>query len=792
MEFKNSFYFREDEMKRFFCILMLMLLAIMLGCSGSGTNPALPGEPGGLDVQSAQSGHAALGFWQMIADPDSGTLDVVELRGVALHLNALRFLEPPPNLYLTIESPPEFSGSMLDVDIGLRHPFLGLTQFTGFDVCGILISQGSITGYDDPDIVVPGDGDTRLVNADGLTRWWNPVEFPYNTTAPIYGYIDGAMGTPDSIADYSATLNGFKYYADDLDIYDSPFSIDPESRGYFSAGQKNVRHYTIEMVGGLIFNYAVDASWASTGLPPYQIEVPDSFSEAANRPEAFFISTDVVENTLWYDGGSYGGQLSLDVYVYDWFDADMNTVVAECPGVFIAASSSTAIDGGANYSVYNVDLTSPILTSTDDIQLLIGAECESIGYQDKLPGTPVAAYAPLFPVEVSGEEPSQLTLIAHDEGLITNDGYVDNDDHDPALTIDGEGRMWIGYSWWNQDDIDHWWNYVRYNESTDNGLTFGPYQYGAWHAHGISPELRKCDNSKFAISENGQAFHRYNAPCGHTISCIPDFDPYQESHCFGGTPMEHAGEMLYTSEGYPMMFGDKDGIIKMRRGDYPNQGGTGTWPTFQGTQCIEIDDAWLSIVRSTGKTSDGICHLAYWKEGVDGPIRMLSSDDTSGTSWTTESIIQDGLAEIWVGAHDPSLWIDENDHFHVAYAGDTWMEEAWLVYAYSENGIDWTNDVIGNAVTFPDLELHDTGIITFNAFDTQWIFIAYEYEGEVWFQYKSSDASEFSEPTKVNVHENATLPDLHPNGDVGLVFAYEADGDNDNRDIFYRMYEFVQ
>ena len=32
-------------MKRLSCILILTLLAVMLGCSGSGSNPALPGEP---------------------------------------------------------------------------------------------------------------------------------------------------------------------------------------------------------------------------------------------------------------------------------------------------------------------------------------------------------------------------------------------------------------------------------------------------------------------------------------------------------------------------------------------------------------------------------------------------------------------------------------------------------------------------------------------------------------------------------------------------------------------------
>jgi hypothetical protein len=242
-----------------------------------------------------------------------------------------------------------------------------------------------------------------------------------------------------------------------------------------------------------------------------------------------------------------------------------------------------------------------------------------------------------------------------------------------------------------------------------------------------------------------------------------------------------------------MMFGDEGGEIKMRRGDYPNQGGTGTWPTYKGTEFYLVDNGWLSVARSTGKTSDGICHLVYWKEGIDGPIRMLSSDDISGTSWSNEAIIQDGMAEIWDGARDPSLWIDEDNHFHVVYAGLTWMGHALLVYAYSVDGNEWTNYVVGNAIQTEDYELHDTGVVTMEAFGTRYIFVAYEYKGEVWCQFAEvAQPPEFSDPIKVNIHENATFPDLYPNGEDGVVFAYEADGDNDNRDIFYRMCEFIE
>jgi len=45
-----------------------------------------------------------------------------------MHLNALKFLDPPALLNLTLEAV-QFNGSLISADIGLRHPFLGLTNF---------------------------------------------------------------------------------------------------------------------------------------------------------------------------------------------------------------------------------------------------------------------------------------------------------------------------------------------------------------------------------------------------------------------------------------------------------------------------------------------------------------------------------------------------------------------------------------------------------------------------------------------------------------------------------------
>ena len=175
---------------------------------------------------------------------------------------------------------------------------------------------------------------TRLLNPDGYSRWWNPAEFPSNGT--IFGYTDGLLGAPDSVGDFSATLNGYKYFCDDLDDPDDPLTdVTLENRGLFSAGQKNVRHYTIEMGDeGLVFNYAVDASWVfPQGDPPWS--APDDFAPSANRPEAWFINVTEVENTLWNDGTAGGGDLSLSIDVYDWFNAEIEHRPRRIPRQFL-------------------------------------------------------------------------------------------------------------------------------------------------------------------------------------------------------------------------------------------------------------------------------------------------------------------------------------------------------------------------------------------------------------------------------------------------------------------------
>ncbi len=370
-------------------LLAVLLMFVVIGCSSGNDLPSVPELGTKISDDAGNGSHMLWGLWQGAIDPVAQNVEFTELRTGEMHLNALPFLEPPPLVNLTLESL-QFNGDIIEADIGLRHPFLGLTEFTGFDVCGIFISNGSVSGFSDPDIVMAGPGDTRLLNADGYARWWNPAEFPVNLKT-MFSYNDGLLGTPDGAANYSSTVNGYKYFTDILEPDDALSNVPLESRGMFGAGQKNIRHYSIHLGAGLIFNYAVDASWEfPTGDKPWV--PPDAFSPGANRPEAWRADITELVNSLYNDGTNNGGSLKLQIDVYDWYNAELNTVYADSPGNFTPVGPVSPIGGGEGYSTYEIEINGATPQNQDSIEVLITVKCEAEGYGGLLPGKTVAAY----------------------------------------------------------------------------------------------------------------------------------------------------------------------------------------------------------------------------------------------------------------------------------------------------------------------------------------------------------------------------------------------------------------
>jgi hypothetical protein len=387
-------------------LLLLAALAAIIsaGCSSGGTPLAPDVGPG---CASGNTPHALWGLYQFSYDPESQSLEIACMRSSAMHLNALPFLEPPPLVFVSLdglELDPSDANHITAL-IGIRHPFLGLMEFTGFDVCGILIGHGSAE-FGSSGLQTAADNQTRLLNPDGFSRWWNPDEFPSDGT--MFSYKDGLLGTPDAIAEYDAQVNGYKFYcsAFGLGNPDEPLDfLDPTARHEFDPGEKVIRQYDIQFgETGWIFNYAIDANWVfPQGSLPWSL---DDFPEGANSPEAWFATTAEIENTLWNYSGSAGGSLVLSVRVFDHFNPELNEITISSPGNLNEATVTIPEDYGSYWADYLFEFIDEQPGQSGTIPLYIEAACEESDYGGHLPGEPVTAY---FIAETTvSDEPMQI------------------------------------------------------------------------------------------------------------------------------------------------------------------------------------------------------------------------------------------------------------------------------------------------------------------------------------------------------------------------------------------------
>jgi len=225
--------------------------------------------------------HHLLGEWTFFINSAHDRVDVVPGRRGGLHLNALKFLESYCADCVKIISIKKNGDSTIDLTVKITHPFPGYPEYTGFDVKGIIMFQGSheIPNDKPSNPLYPQPyrvswrllGDPEILNPDGYSYYWSPW-YESGSDMPIFNYWQGkyASGTP------TANINGY------LNFYSL------ENRHIFETGSAVTRVYNIWLPPGkpVIAGYAVEACWEPPTIVPVTDPVND-FPITANQPEAY-------------------------------------------------------------------------------------------------------------------------------------------------------------------------------------------------------------------------------------------------------------------------------------------------------------------------------------------------------------------------------------------------------------------------------------------------------------------------------------------------------------------------
>jgi hypothetical protein len=417
-------------MRRFTLTITLFLVVLFcLACGSSGKSPLIPGLNPTLTGQSqhsSNSGRELWGLWQISLDTKTMQFDIVPMRGVEYTVDVVAFLQKPKgspaNLQVHITDITKWlTEGKMTVNVSLTHPFPGLDQFVGFDVLGVFIGSGSLISQHDPGATYSnGLDDAILLNPDGYTRWFNPTEFTPNGT--IMRFVPGNLGVAD-LTSVGATVNGYKYFADNLgpnenlyDYFQNSNNID--SRGDFTPGNLNTREYMLKLplIGGtpkLIFQYAVVANWVSPDKTlsgdPDVLDIPGDYPTSANASESFFCN--VVDNSnLYYTTSVSGGELHLSLEVFDWaglfnpgsIPSGIASITLESQNTLIPGGSMTftgpsltASPGSTTISsVFNFDIADCVPTAVDGQDILITIE-QTSGQFAPNPDLPPVVTGPL-------------------------------------------------------------------------------------------------------------------------------------------------------------------------------------------------------------------------------------------------------------------------------------------------------------------------------------------------------------------------------------------------------------
>lgn len=356
------------KVSAFMACLIFVFAAI--SCSGGSVNPVTPQATTQLSAASDLSGtgssHKYLwGYYDVFIDVENETITVSPDRTVANTINAVNFFNKHPealstgNLQISLSNPP---GAYVDadIDITIMHPFPGLTQFNGYDVCLVFIGNASRNLEYNPELryAFPGMDQIWMDDPlhgdgggpDGYTRWFNPPEF---NAGGLLGYVPGKIASQNYTG--NATLNPYTLFASGIGSHQDSFEFIRDELGngnnvMEASGVSVTRNMFLRFFvpsPGIKYNYAIMANWENKETHP------------ANAVEVMAASVAQTDGLYYVNQSTNGGHLILDIslagYGYQPSAIIVESTVFSNPYT-LNTSEMVPVSENDTWATYHVDI----------------------------------------------------------------------------------------------------------------------------------------------------------------------------------------------------------------------------------------------------------------------------------------------------------------------------------------------------------------------------------------------------------------------------------------------------
>ncbi len=685
-------------MNRIHAVIVFVILTTFVGCS-SGQSPVTPASnPDQLSLNSInQSNRTIWGYWTVRVDPDLESIDIVPDRQAGSHFNVVRLLEVDPCTdCLSIQNLSWLPNNIVQCDFELRHPFPGLVKFTGFDVRGVLVADGD-TLFPAIDRFVSLDGSNpTLIDPDGYTALFNPVEFPSGSTPwPILEYIQGKLSFGD---DFTATLNPYMAFSKD------------NQRRMFEAGATETVTVTLKYPSvPFEFGYVVDASWI---LVDDVVDPEIDFPPEANCLEPYNLDFEM-STELTDEQGDYA-QARVEVFDHQGKET-IGTVWIECPSlsdheVILTYSSQSGDDSwlydgmiinetGASVGSYPVLARALSLESDANLGDLAAYQIDDISVLSNVMGDGDLIWA----VRAGGTDEDQghvITTLSDDSTVVTgwftgSATFGEGEPNETLLVSDGEEDIFIArydadriLAWAKRaGGTDYEWGLGITTLADDSTVVTGWYLGTATFGEGEPNETVLVDDG------SGDIYVARYYPDG-TLAWAKRS---------GGTDWDEGNGITTLSDDSTVVTGCFEGTATFGEGE-PNETdlvADGDWDTFVARYNPDGTLAWAK--RSGGTDYEWGYSITTLSDDSTVVSGQFETSATFGQGEPNETVlVSDGVFDIFVARYNPDgtlVWAKR--------AGGSERDEGHVITTLSDDSTIVTGECLVPAI-FGEGEANET------------------------------------------------------------------------------------